>query len=111
METCFSAHVEPETGFGALMATDRRVSALAETEFSALVETETCFCFLVEAETCFSVHLLLHFRFLEVRLMLTSADGARGGSGGLPAAAGAMLYQRPHVLLPRWAGCVAAAMH
>ena len=101
METGFSAHLEPETGFSALVETNRR--------FSALVETETRFCFLVDAETCFSVHLLLHFRFLEysARLLMKRAEVV----GGLPAAAGAMSYQRPRVQLPRWAGCAAAELH
>ena len=113
-EACFSAHFEPETGFSALVATDRRFSALAETgfsalvatdrqfsalaetgfsalvatdrRFSALVEVETHVCFLVEAEPCFPVHLLLHFHFLEVRR--TSADGARGGSEGVASCGG-----------------------
>ena len=31
--------------------------------------------------------------------------------GGLIAAAGAMLNQRPRVRLPQWAGCAAAEMH
>ena len=67
-----------------------RFSALVETEtgLSALVEMETCFCFLVDAEICFSVHLLLHCLFLEVRLTFTSADGARGGSGGVASCGG-----------------------
>ena len=31
--------------------------------------------------------------------------------GGLTAAAGAMSNQRPHVRLPRWAGCAILEMH
>ena len=103
-ETHFSALVETdrrfsalvETGFSALVETDRRFSALVETgfsalveadrRFSALVETETRFCFLMEADTCFSVDLLLHFRFLGVRL--TSADRARGGGGVIDSCGG-----------------------
>ena len=77
-ETHFSALVETETGFSALVETEIR--------FSALVETETRFCFLAETETCFSVCLLLHFRFLGVRL--TSADGVRGGGGGMGSCGG-----------------------
>ncbi len=87
-ETRFSALVEAETSFSALVETETGFSAFAETEirFSALVEMETCFCFLVETETCFSVHLLLHFHFLGVRL--TSADGSRGGGGGIDSCGG-----------------------
>jgi hypothetical protein len=60
--------------------------ALVETGFSALVEAETQFCFLMEADTCFSVDLLIHFRFLGVRL--TSADRARGGGGVIDSCGG-----------------------
>ena len=31
--------------------------------------------------------------------------------GGLPAAVGAMSYQRPRAQLPRWAGCAVAELH
>ena len=105
-ETPFSALVETETqfsalvGLSALVETETRFSALVglsalvetETQFSArvgpsaLLETETWFSALVEAETCFSVHLLLHFRLLGVRL--TSADGARGGGGVIDSCGG-----------------------
>ena len=77
-ETCFSALVEMETGFSALVEPEIR--------FSALVETETCFSALVETETCFLVRRRLHCRFLGVRL--TSADGARGGGGGIDSGSG-----------------------
>ena len=90
-ETPFSALVETETRFSALVG----LSALVEPEtrfsalvgLSALVETETWFSALVEAETCFSEDLLLYFRLLGVRR--TPADGApRGGSGVIDSCGG-----------------------
>ena len=88
-ETHFSALLETdrwfsallETGFSALLETDRWFSALLETCFSALVETDRRFSALVETgssalvEADARVRLLLHCRFLGVRGVIDSCGG------------------------------------
>ena len=117
-ETCFSALVEiisalvgfsalveifsALVGFSALVEMETSFSALVEakTGFSALLAPEIRFSALVETETCFLVRRRLHCRFLGVRL--TSADGARGGGGGIDSGGGC------EAVLP--ATCAAAAV-
>ena len=62
-----------ETHFSALVDTDQRFSALVETGVSALVETDRRFSALVEADA--RVRLLLHCRFRGVRGVIDSCGG------------------------------------
>ena len=68
--------------------------------FSALLAPEVHFSALMESDTCFLVRRRLHCHFLGVRL--TSADGARGGGGGIDSGGGC------EAVLP--ATCAAAAV-
>ena len=69
--------------------------------FSALLAPEVHFSALMESDTCFLVRRRLHCCFLGV-VRLTSADGARGGGGGIDSGG------RCEAVLP--ATCAAAAV-